>query len=83
MDTNHTWFAPVLYIVLAVLAIYTLWILVKKAKRMPNWALLLLALMPIISIFPIPPPVFKNVDLAKQEQKKDREASGDPPEEIE
>ena len=76
-------FAPLLYLPLALFAFYLLYWLVKKAKRMPNWALLLLALMPIISIFPIPPPVFKNVDLAKQEQKKDREASGDPPDDLE
>ncbi|WP_267895183.1 hypothetical protein [Pseudoalteromonas sp. NC201] len=37
---------------------------------MPKGAYLFLALMPLISLFPIPPPVFKNVAKAKQEQRK-------------
>ncbi|QUI63149.1 hypothetical protein GSF04_11770 [Pseudoalteromonas sp. A22] len=40
------------------------------AKKMPKGAYLFLALMPLISLFPIPPPVFKNVAKAKQEQRK-------------
>jgi hypothetical protein len=36
-----------------------------------------MALMPLISLFPIPPPAFKNVAKAKQEQPKRKEDNGD------
>lgn len=45
---------------------------------MPKGAFIFLAFFPLISIFPIPPPVFKNVDKAKQEQKKRKEDNGEP-----
>ncbi|MBE0368925.1 hypothetical protein PAUR_a2658 [Pseudoalteromonas aurantia 208] len=37
---------------------------------MPKGAYLFIAFMPLISLFPIPPTVFKNVAKAKQEQRK-------------
>ncbi|WP_448566852.1 hypothetical protein [Thalassotalea ganghwensis] len=46
---------------------------------MSKGAFLFLAIFPLISIFPIPPPVFKNVEKAKQEQRKRKEDNGDPP----
>lgn len=51
--------------------------LVLWGKKMPKGAFIFLAFFPLISIFPIPPPVFKNVDKAKQEQKKKRENDGE------
>lgn len=51
--------------------------LVLWGKKMPKGAFIFLAFFPLISIFPIPPPVFKNVDTAKQEQKKKRENDGE------
>lgn len=55
--------------------------LVIWGKKMPKGAFIFLAIFPLISIFPIPPPVFKNVEKAKQEQRKRKEDSGDPPDE--
>ncbi|ASD67349.1 hypothetical protein [Pseudoalteromonas piscicida] len=52
------------------IASFLLFKVVLRAKKMPKGAYLFLALMPLISLFPIPPPVFKNVAKAKQEQRK-------------
>lgn len=49
----------------------------KWAKKMPKGAYLFMALMPLISLFPIPPSAFKNVAKAKQEQPKRKEDNGD------
>ncbi|MBQ4812246.1 hypothetical protein A7985_19120 [Pseudoalteromonas luteoviolacea] len=43
---------------------------VTWAKKMPKGAFWFLALMPLISLFPIPPPQFKNLEKAKQTQRK-------------
>ena len=51
--------------------------LVIWAKKMPKGAYVFLMILPLISIFPIPPPAFKNVEKAKQEQRKRKEDSGD------
>ncbi|ATD05990.1 hypothetical protein SIO17_03125 [Pseudoalteromonas piscicida] len=52
------------------IASFLLFKVVLWAKKMPKGAYLFLALMPLIPLFPIPPPVFKNVAKAKQEQRK-------------
>lgn len=52
------------------MASFLLFKVVLWAKKMPKGAYLFLALMPLISLFPIPPPVFENVAKAKQEQRK-------------
>ena len=67
--------ALVILIVLPVSAIL-LFKVVKWAKKMPKGAYLFLALMPLISLFPIPPPVFNNVAKAKQEQRTKRSKAG-------
>ncbi|MBE3674805.1 hypothetical protein [Pseudoalteromonas distincta] len=46
---------------------------------MSKGAYLFLAFFPLISIIPIPPPTYENVQKAKQEQRKRKEDSGDPP----
>jgi uncharacterized membrane protein len=51
--------------------------MVRWAKKMPKGAYLFMALMPLITLFPIPPPAFKNVAKAKQEQPKRKEDNGD------
>mgnify|MGYP000359391264 CR=1 FL=1 len=48
-----------------------------KAKRMSKGAVLFLMLFPLISLFPIPPPQYENIDEAKQEQKKRKSSEGD------
>jgi len=50
---------------------------VKWVKKMPKAAFIFMALMPLISLFPIPPPVFKNIAKAKQEQPKRKQDNGD------
>ncbi|TMO59365.1 hypothetical protein CWC18_16010 [Pseudoalteromonas aurantia] len=52
------------------LIFFILWRMVKWAKGMPKGAYIFIAFMPLISLFPIPPTVFKNVAKAKQEQRK-------------
>lgn len=58
------------YVTMIPLIIYIFIRLVKWAKGMPKGAYLFIAFMPLISLFPIPPTVFKNVAKAKQEQQK-------------
>ncbi|WP_205623835.1 hypothetical protein [Pseudoalteromonas rubra] len=85
MDHTDIALVPVLLkagLILA-LIVTSLWCLVrivKWAKGMPKAAYLVMAIFPLLSLFPIPPPVFKNVAKAKQEQRKRKEAPGDPPE---
>ncbi|OHU95161.1 hypothetical protein BIW53_10565 [Pseudoalteromonas byunsanensis] len=64
----------------SVLVIRGMFALVKWGKKMPKGAFILLAFIPLITIFPIPPTVFKNVEKAKQEQRKRKEDNGDGPE---
>ncbi|WP_105167467.1 hypothetical protein [Pseudoalteromonas sp. T1lg23B] len=61
----------------SVLVIRAMFAMVKWGKKMPKGAFILLAFFPLISLFPIPPTVFKNVEKAKQEQTKKKEADGD------
>jgi hypothetical protein len=53
--------------------------LIRWAKRMPAGAYLILALFPLVSLFPIPPSEIKKLQLIKQEQVKRKQESGDPP----
>ncbi|GHE91562.1 hypothetical protein [Thalassotalea profundi] len=49
---------------------------------MSRGVFLFLAIFPLIAIFPIPPPVFKNAEKAKQEQRKRKEVGGEPDEDT-
>ncbi|KZN37648.1 hypothetical protein [Pseudoalteromonas luteoviolacea] len=61
----------VVYTVLAIVILaFPLCKAVKWAKKMPKGAFLFMALMPLISLFPIPTPQFKNLERAKQTQRK-------------
>lgn len=61
---------------IGILATYKLF---KMAKRMHKGALFLLALLPLISIFPIPPVSYKNLDKSNVEQvEKSAEDDSDP-----
>lgn len=53
--------------------------LIGWAKGMPAGAYLILALFPLISLFPIPPAEIKKLQRIKQEQVKRKEESGDTP----
>ncbi|MBH0017988.1 hypothetical protein [Pseudoalteromonas sp. NGC95] len=61
---------------------FVVWAMLKMVtwgKSMSKGAYLFLAFFPLISIIPIPPPTYENVQKAKQEQRKRKEDSGDPP----
>lgn len=76
------WEPLVLYSVASVVFFLMLWGLVKVvrwAKRMPAGAYFILALFPLISLFPIPPAEIKKLQRIKQEQVKRKQESGDPP----
>jgi hypothetical protein len=52
------------------------------AKTKPKGAFVLLAILPLMSIFPIPPPTFKNMETVEKKQHKRKEDSGEPPDEL-
>lgn len=62
-----------------VLLLWSLMKLVRWAKRMPAGGYLILALFPLISLFPIPPAELKKLQRIKQEQVKRKQEAGDPP----
>ena len=71
-----------LYAVAGAVFVLLLWGLakiVRWAKGMPAGAYLILALFPLISLFPIPPAEIKKLQRIKQEQVKRKQESGDPP----
>ncbi len=53
--------------------------LIRWAKRRPAGAYFFLALMPLISLFPIPPAEIKKLQQVKQEQVKRKQEAGEPP----
>jgi multisubunit Na+/H+ antiporter MnhC subunit len=64
------------------LFLFLTWSMLKMVtwgKGMSKGAYLFLAFFPLISLMPIPPPTYENVQKAKQEQRKRKEDSGDPP----
>ena len=64
------------------LVVFIAWIMLKLViwgKSMSKGAYLFLAFFPLISLIPIPPPTYENVQKAKQEQRKRKEDSGDDP----
>lgn len=69
--------AGILACLVAVVVCYVLVRIVRWAKKMPKGAFLFLALFPLISIFPIPPPALKDLEKLKQEQQKEDQESGD------
>lgn len=70
------------WLAVTLLLLVVFWTMIKIVawgKTMSRGAFLFLAFFPLISLFPIPPPQFENVQKAKQEQRKRKEDSGDPP----
>lgn len=64
------------------LVVFIAWIMLKLViwgKSMSKGAYLFLAFFPLISLMPIPPPTYENVQKAKKEQRKRKEDSGDDP----
>ena len=62
---------------LFILLIWSLARLIRWAKGMPAGAYLALALLPLISLFPIPPCEIKKLQRIKQEEVKRNQESGD------
>ncbi|TMO76359.1 hypothetical protein CWC16_03075 [Pseudoalteromonas sp. S3776] len=72
----------VLVLLISGLVVFIAWIMLKLViwgKSMSKGAYLFLAFFPLISLMPIPPPTYENVQKAKQEQRKRKEDSGDDP----
>lgn len=72
----------VLVLLITGLVVFIAWIMLKLViwgKSMSKGAYLFLAFFPLISLMPIPPPTYENVQKAKQEQRKRKEDSGDDP----
>ena len=70
------------WLIVSMLLLLVFWAMMKIVawgKTMSRGAFLFLSFFPLISLFPIPPPQFENVQKAKQEQRKRKEDSGDPP----
>jgi len=53
--------------------------LIRWAKRRPAGAYFFLALLPLLSLFPIPPAEIKKLQQIKQEQVKRKQEAGEPP----
>ncbi|MDQ2046102.1 hypothetical protein NRL14_20615 [Pseudoalteromonas sp. 20-92] len=81
--SNSTIFTFFIFVALvAGLLSFVVWAMLKMVtwgKSMSKGAYLFLAFFPLISIIPIPPTTYENVQKAKQEQRKRKEDSGDPP----
>ncbi len=73
--------ALVICVLLLPFILWALFKLVFWAKGAPKGAYLFLVIFPLISLFPIPPPQFKNIEKEKQEQLKRKEDAGVPPDE--
>jgi hypothetical protein len=72
----------ILVLLITGLVVFIAWIMLKLViwgKSMSKGAYLFLAFFPLISLMPIPPPTYENVQKAKQEQRKRKEDSGDDP----
>lgn len=84
LNSNGITFIAVLVTLISALLLLIVCLLLKMitwGKSMSTGAYLFLAFFPLISLMPIPPPTYENVQKAKQVQRKRKEYSGDPPDE--
>ena len=82
LNNNEIIIFFILVSLLTGLVVFIAWIMLKLViwgKSMSKGAYLFLAFFPLISLMPIPPPTYENVQKAKQEQRKRKEDSGDDP----
>ncbi|MCL2917326.1 hypothetical protein [Shewanella litorisediminis] len=71
---------PLIGVVILMLVVlpWLMWRLYRWARAMPKGAYLFLAFFPLISLFPIPTESLKQLDEARQEQRKNKASpSGD------
>ncbi|MFT5521682.1 MAG: hypothetical protein ACI9IA_002287 [Enterobacterales bacterium] len=71
----------VVSVILFIIA-YGLYSIYLWSRTKPKGAFILLAILPLMSVFPIPPPAFKNMETVEKKQHKRKEDSGDPPDEL-
>ncbi|XQF92654.1 hypothetical protein ACOBV9_16460 [Pseudoalteromonas espejiana] len=84
LNSNGVTFSALLVTIVSALLLLIIWLLLKMiawGKSMSKGAYLFLAFFPLISLMPIPPPTYENVQEAKQEHRKRKEDSGNPPDE--
>ena len=65
--------------VILFIIIYSLYAIYLWSRTKPKGAFVLLAILPLLSVFPIPPPAFKNMEMVEKKQHKRKENSGEPP----
>ncbi|KZN58855.1 hypothetical protein N482_00280 [Pseudoalteromonas luteoviolacea NCIMB 1942] len=65
-----SWQVVAITVLIIVILAFLLYKTVLWAKKMPKSAFFFMAFMPLIALFPIPPPQFKNLEKAKQTQRK-------------
>lgn len=70
-------FYQLLGVCMLFLVIWLMVRLVKWSKKMPKGALVILAVFPVLSIFPIPAQEIKKIERIKQQQVQEEEESGD------
>lgn len=82
LNNNEIIIFFILVLLITGLVVFIAWIMLKLViwgKSLSKGAYLFLAFFPLISLMPIPPPTYENVQKAKQEQRKRKEDSGDDP----
>ncbi len=57
---------------------YILYKIYQWARGKPKGAFVLFSILPLMSFFPIPPPIPKSMENVEQKQHKQKEESGDP-----
>ncbi len=70
-------FSSLLLVALFIFIIWLLYRIVKWSKKAPKGAYVFVALLPMMSIFPIPAQEIKKLEQIKQQQIQDEEESGD------
>ncbi|KZN66904.1 hypothetical protein [Pseudoalteromonas luteoviolacea] len=65
-----SWQAAALTVMIIGILAFPSYKAVLWAKKMSKGAFFFMAIMPLIALFPIPPPQFKNLEKAKQTQRK-------------
>ncbi len=66
-------------IVLLLLVISRLSRVIRWARRKPAGAYIFLAIMPLLSLFPVPPSSFRNMAITKEQEQKQKESDDDKP----
>jgi hypothetical protein len=74
---DKDWFYLTLVISLLIVLVYFLYRAVLWSKKVPKGAFVFVAILPLMSIFPIPPQEIAKIERIKQQQVEEDEESGD------